>query len=602
MRFLKRMLADSHPRHLATARAALRSLVLCTTLSITCALTAFSQESASDSLLAESTPPQVSAVNTEGTLVLMTTAWQRALNGIQTNDVKAVNDAVLQVEELRKNAGYRSVDDYSMVLIRAGEAALADGDIDSAAFYTRSALRLSPDSPRILLDSAPMVYYTGVGSATSNVWAALMHLPRSPVLCISIVARSIYPVLLAITMAVYIILMLYIVFWMSDLLRGMAGYFPPYIRGIATPLVTVILLAVPISFGPLICAVAWSLVLWISDRRRRWPCLMTGVLLLAWSFVAPLREKLFLWSEVPGTRVVLDVTSGTLGGIDNFELETHLKKNPEDGAGWFILGQLKRKSGDYAAARVALARAEMLLSGNPSVVIELATVYALQGEVVEAQRLIEDAHKAGASSAEYYFNRSKIEMLQLDTAAARESMLQAERKDGALARELKQREESLGHENAVTYADARLSMWTLLGTLAQVELKNADAAPQALFPGFGTGAMAILAVGLFGAAMIPPSSRKGRRVSPYYTEYVPSNVVMTFLKLVPGGQWIIENRPIRGAIILGFFLILAMPLVAWPADARLLLEQVPSIWSGYLVLFCVMTLGIVSWGLLRGDR
>lgn len=536
------------------------------------------------------------------TLDQVSTFWRQALQGMKSNDLKVVNDAVLEVERLRTHAGYRSTEDYSLALIRAGEVALTKGKLDEAAFYTRWAVRLSPDSPRVLLDSAPMVYYTGVGSGFANVWTALTHLPSSPVLCITLVTKSIYPVLLAITIAAYLILVLYIVFWISDILRGMAGYFSPYIRGLATPLATVGLLAAPLSFGPLICAVAWSLVLWISDRRRRWPCFVTGTLLIMWSVIAPVREKLLQWSEIPGTQVILDVTSGTLGGIDTFELEKHVQSAPDDGAAWYVLAQLKRKAGRYSEAVSALTRADKYLPGNTSVSVELATVSALQGDLARARQLLDDAGKAGESSAEFYFNRSKIEMAQLDMGAARTSLLEAQRLDPELVRGLKAREDSIGSDSAVTYADPRLSMWDLFNTFSTTEVPEGDAAARALLPGFSGKTAGGLGLALILAGLIPISSRRSRRVSPYYAEYVPNNIALTIMRLVPGGEWVVENKPVKGLAILSVAVLAAMPLAAWPADARSVLEHLPNVAASYTVIFAIVLLGLVSWGLVRGER
>src|SRR5262249_48313019 len=151
---------------------------------------------------------------------------------------------------------------------------LAHGDVDGADYYTRHALALSPESPRVLFDSLSLVGTLGIASPWRVGLQAVFFIPSDPSLLVDIVVHSLYPSMWALTIAAYVVYVLFCFFWLVELLRTVAHWFPTHIRGMAAPTLTFAILAVPIFWGPIACLLVWGLFVWLTDRRRRWPCLL----------------------------------------------------------------------------------------------------------------------------------------------------------------------------------------------------------------------------------------------------------------------------------------------------------------------------------------
>jgi tetratricopeptide (TPR) repeat protein len=506
-------------------------------------------------------------------------AWKETRAAVQREDVSSVHEQVQALVKLRDQAGASAFQEFSLFLIAEGERLFSERKLDEAAVMARSALQLSPHDPTILSRVAGLAEKTKVGSQLGLLLAAVGRVGASPQLLTTLAGYSIVPFLVSLTAAVYLAFVLFVAFWVPDILRGMTQYFPAYLRGIMAPMIVTVWLIAPIALGPLTALVAWSLLVWTSDRRCRWTCAIAAAVILAWVALLPVRDRIVAAMRNDGAQTVLRIASGTLGSQDQFYLRQRLRDVPDDGAAWFLLAQQLRKSGEITLALEALQKAGQSLKDQDAVTMESATLSALKGDLGRAKELLRELGEAGVSSAEYFYNRSKVEFLDLDTGAARDSLLAAEKADPLMTSTMRTREADVGAESPVGYADPKLSTWWLIFHTIRSAAPDGSNSLQLLdrlMPGFGSTGAAAVACGLLILCAVPPS-KKRRRILPYYGEYVASPLVTTALEIIPGGAAVTEMRPLRACIALMCFCGIILPALGWPVEARELGLQVPMV-------------------------
>ena len=527
--------------------------------------------------------------------------WLEVTAAVAGNHLKDVHEKLQRIEALRNEAGVADLEEYSIFLLEQAKIALrgAEKDVDTAAFYTRKALQLSPTSPRVAFHAVQLVGVTGVGSSWRQLLSAVFGLKHSPLILASVLGGLLYPVLWAVTLAAYVVYVFYITFWMPDVLRQVAPYFPIKYRGYATPIATGSFLFIPIFFGPIMCLLCWALLLWLVENKRIWPTLLSGVVIGLWGVLIPIRETMMHWLTEPGTAAMLRVSSGVVGSLDRFELERLVKARPHDGAAWFIYGQLLRKEGSYQLALEAQHEADKWLGPQPWTLEETGIVQLLLGDTEAAKVSLDKAQKLGLKSAEFYYNLSKVSFEELDTASVRSNLSMAERMDPAVMKILKEREQQLGPDHPASFADIHLPVSVLFGSFFQRRQAEADSVAQGIMPGYSSFAFSIIGVSLCALPLFRFRKKKKReRVSAYYGEYVVPQTIVILTRLCPGGSWVIAKRPWLAFLSLAVVLVTLMPLIGWPADARIFLDVFPESILTLGALFAVATLSVSVFSLV----
>lgn len=519
--------------------------------------------------------------------------WARTVQASKAEDLKAVNTFVAELDRLKLQADISALDSYALFMVRQGQVAFKKGDRETAAFYARKALQLSPRSPVVLAISLPLVRQTGTASTASQVMKIAQQFWRHPNVALRVVKHAIYPALLALTLGVLVALALTFAFKAETLFRGLSRAMPTTLRGLATPFLMLIVLAAPLCIGPLWTLFVWSLCLYLILPQHRWLGFAAGTLLALWGTVLPIRESLKSWLEDPGIQAMLDVASGVFSASDKAKLEALSHERSNDGPLFFALGQVLRRHGEYKRADEAFLRAEMLLGAQPWTLAQRAVTAYLDGRLESSDQLFKEAEAAGISSAEFYFNYSKTKFELMDTTSARIFLTRAIQKDRDLAKSLEAREQMLGTQSRLAIAEIQLPFYRVLSSALSPTTsirQNYEGVANALMP--GCTPPHILSAGvLLICCFFLIRKRKSRTVPlSSYPTLLPARALRHALMLIPGGAWIRAERPVWCFIIISACALLVMPLLEWPMESRFLVDVFPELMPYYVCFVSLFAL------------
>ncbi len=530
---------------------------------------------ASGSLLAEdSVPERFQQISVD---------FRRALNAGSLQDLR---QSAADLEALMVEAGFVSAEGLSGELLKAGMAAAQRGNTGYAEELLQIAERLSPSSPVILLRSVPLKKeLRGSGAGLLQMLNGLQYVWGSPALMLHGLVNIIYPVMWALTFALYAAFALYFMYHIQDILRKSARLFPVSLRGLLVPVAVLAALCVPCFLGPLWCLAAWACLFCFLVPGRRWVGLCTGLLLLAWSGAITVRENLASWLQEPGVEAMLRVHSGVFDRHDKQLLAKLSADRPADGAAAYAYAQVLKRYEEYAEADRVFARAGELLGRQPYTKAERGLMAFLLGKDAEAERLMAEAEKDGLASASFFLNYSKVKFEAMEVQSSLDYYKKAREKDRERVELFKSRENRVGVRSVKSSADILLPTRFILFS----SLKNAPSGARssrmasALLRGFTPGSLAILGGVLIGLFIITGlSAEAAARARSYYREYEPSCLLLWLLRIVPGGAWIPAQKPALTFVSLTASFILLMPLLGFPAESNLLLAAVADFYWGYL--------------------
>lgn len=528
--------------------------------------------------------------------------WGHVLQGISDKDLKKVHDAANELDTFRVQAGFSDLEDYSLFLADEGARRLETGDIESSAFYARKALQLSPNSPSVAFRTLPLVYETGVVPLTGQLSFVFTRSWRDPRILLTVVNNLAYLLLWGALFGLYLAFVLHFSYHIKAALTSVARLLPHSVMGIAAPVITFFILAVPCVLGPVWCLGVWSLIVLMLSTQRRWLTFLTGVLFVTMAVVIPLREQLGAWLRDEGVQSILRISEGAFSDLDRARLASVVARRGEDPVAAYVYGQYLRKHEEWDDAERAFLKAEALLGQQGWTIAQRGLIQYLRGNVEEASRLFEKAEKDGLRTPQLLFNYSKIKFELLDTEGSMQLSLDAQRMDPRFMNEMKQREEVLKRKavaeislppHVVVRESLDLSAPLPSAALDRITLLlKGGSVRLLLFSG-------IILIALF--FLIGERKRRARFHS-YYSQYRPSPFLESFLRFLPGGAWIIVGKPATAAGILGVFFVMAFPLVGWPYGSDTLLDALPVIKPWYAVGLAILWLVICFIGYAKENE
>jgi tetratricopeptide (TPR) repeat protein len=546
--------------------------------------------------------PDRSAADIATVLERLDAACRKVAQVLPTGKVAEIHENLKEVIRLQSEAGVGGLHEFSIALIKEALVRKVKKEIDAARYLLKKAIEISPQSSEVRFNAITLGSSLGEFSSLKAFMEALTLVPSDPSTGVKIIFHTLYPVAWSITIGVYVAFLIFCFFWIVDLLRQSALFFPFQYRGLAAPIFTGILLLLPIPLGPVVSVATWGLFLWILDRRRRWAIVSAAFVVLVWGFVSPIRERMGLWLERPGHKVLLSYSSGALGGADRYLLEQLSKESNAPGAALFAYGQLLRRYGDYSSSLKALDAAQRLLPGVSEVASERAVVYALLGNYDAARKDMESAESGGLRTAEHLYNFSRVAAEALDTAGSREYLLEASAVNDSVVQSLRAREDVLGTRHPSAYANVTLPLTVLLGSFWEDTFAPKEYKASILALGVSPFILVAVGLGLLLLVAIPVNTKSKRRLSPYYAGYQPSSVVLYLMRLLPGGPWAMRQNPLVACVLFAIGSFLSMPLIGWPMECRWLMELFPSWAPTYFTIIGVMTLALVIVGFIRSEE
>ena len=513
-------------------------------------------------------------------------SWKAVVDALAVRDSSAIHQQVAALNKLRIEAGFESLEDFSLSLIAAAKENLQRGDKSLAALLLRESFELSPASPCVMLASAILAGKTGVASTGSQLFRALRVSWYHPALVVKGLKSAIYPLLWSLTLALYLTLGLMIALRMRELFREIARRLPLGLRPVGTPLIVAMLLIGPCFLGPLWCLFVWGSLLLLTISGMRWLVFSTGALLLLWGSAVPLRESLALWLDDPRIEALLQVAAGGYAPADAALLANLKAARPGDGTVQYTYGQLARRLGNYEQSEAALGQAEAIFGDQPYTKAQRGLVAFSRGDYSGADLLFADAEKLGLGSTEFFFDYSKIKLELLDVSGSQAYYQKGRDKDAVMTDILQRREDVLESEDKKLVAELRLPLNLILSSATEPQdgvKQRADLVASAMMPGVPLGGLLILGTLLLLASLRVADTKPIRGVG-YFEKYQTSRIVTNAIRITPGGAGVILGRPLWTVGVLSVSIFLTMPLVRWPLESTVLLDAVPEFLNYYLLI------------------
>lgn len=536
-------------------------------------------------------------------------AWTSVVNAIAAADLNATNKAIDQLDRAKVLSGYEALEDYSLYLVAQAQRSLEKKDFDSADFYTKKAIALSPTSPRILVRTLPLVNALNL-DLLHHIYKIAIYSLINPNLILVLVSSLIYPSLWALTIGLYLSVLIYFCFNFKGLSQELARHMSSGVRGLCAPFVCLLVLIIPCAFGPIYSLATWSVCIFIFCKKDRLFGFIAGVIICLWGLLIPIRESLNIWLKQEGIQVMLNVSSGYVqamlnvasgyySNVDRVELEDLLLKRKDDGVVYYSYGQLLRRTGDLKLSEEAFIKAEMLLGQQPWTKAQRAIVAFLQGDLQKSDQLFAEAQNLGIKSAEFYFDYSKVKFELLDTTGSQALFKKASQIDPELARVFRDRENAFGIRSNHALAEIRLPIRKIIISALkpiegsydqQIKLSNIIA------PLLSPPKLSILGLILIIAYFFIDPSHKSKRKIVYFDNFKRSGLIVAALRVFPGGAWIVSGQILAGFTIITLITLFSLPLLSWPGDLSIILQFKDSFYDYYLYAYLSIVAVLTTFG------
>jgi tetratricopeptide (TPR) repeat protein len=524
--------------------------------------------------------------------------WSELLRYAKEQKLHKVHEIVGELIQKRNESNYESLDEYSLVLLQLAKSCLQSHSNDDATFYVKSALRLSPTSPLVLLHGLPLMSATGVASPGNTMWRVVKSFWYYPELSLQAVKLFIYPLLWALTFTLVFAFGLLFGVATPELLASVGSYIPRPLRTTIAPIILPFLILSPVLLGVLWTLIVWALIgITLLNRKTILP-LMVSISIILWGTLLPLRENIEAWLNDEGVKSMLRITSGSFRKDDIRRVENLRERRSSDPVVSYSLGQVLLRDGAYDEAEEAFNQAEKILQSQPWTVAEKGLIAYRRGDYEEANRLHIEAHEKGLETPGFLFNYSKVAFGKLETAQARDLFLQARRKNSELVETLIEREILIGNQ---ALAEIKLPSYLVMKyswfedpdankeSKKRLDILMMKMNPSHILP-FG-----VLLAFLSFMAYIKKEARKplashGRLSLP--------RMVLFFGQIIPGGVFIVFGRELIGFWIMTLFSFLSFPLIEWPSEARLPFLWYSTLTPYYIMAFCFAWVTLCLIGIL----
>ena len=527
------------------------------------------------------------------------TRWQQVTADIEALDLEKADESISALDGLRRRAGFTAFEDYSLELLRRAHASSAAGEGDLSRFYLRQAQRLSPASPEVAFRALGLKEAGGIVSPLMVLKLFMADIKTDPSLLLRVLAGGVVPLLWALTAALYATFAMVLLSEFGPVIRRFAMLFPANRRGLAAPPILTVILCLPCFLGMHWSILVWSLVLAGLLAERRQLVYLAAVLFLLWSQLLPVSKNLTLWLGDPDVRAMLKTSAGVYVPGDEGALWLLSSRRPGDASVKFTLAQVLLREGRFDKAEEVLASAEEAGGPQAEIAMERGIAAFLQGQTQAAGRYFASAEGAGASSAEFLFNYSKVKLELLDTESSQAMLQRAEKLQPQMLSEYGRRENELGIRNPLSWPRTGLPLSTLLKSAftndPQLD-RVVKHAMRGIMPASGSGFLALCGLALLILASVRGAGRKAALSQRGFGAFSIAPGVRLTLKFLPGGSYALAGKAGSSFVLLCIFCLAALPFAMdLPGLATL---QNTVAWSAYkigvillAVVFCLLSLG-----------
>lgn len=196
------------------------------------------------------------------------------------------------IDNLLVDAGHGGVRSFPELSLDVLNVAVSEKAPERRAFLLRTAIRLSPESPRLLLVASRTAFAEGIPGGWDALRRALSVLPLSPALTVSLGSDLFVVMLLSLTMGLFLLAACQLAASGAQLIEGIGDILPGNCRGILAPVILALVLIAPLPFGILSALAVWCFVVAIFLPSCRWCGALAGVTALSWALLMPVSQAI----------------------------------------------------------------------------------------------------------------------------------------------------------------------------------------------------------------------------------------------------------------------------------------------------------------------
>lgn len=492
------------------------------------------------------------------------------------------------VAERMRHLDLSSAERWSMELVDYAEVALSEEDYAYASALVRWALELSPHSARVGIRAMRVGHLSGHQSFSDQLIDVGRRVVDDRVFQFSVISNATYPLLLACTVTLYILMVLSFSVGLNAPLRWVGLRAPLKLRGIVAPLLVLPLLVLPVLKGPLWALLIGSLVLLIVLPRRRWLVFQVGVLLGLWGALIPLRESFQTALGSSATTEFVRAGSGVFELSDRIAVEALAVNHPVSAEVQYVLGVLLRRDGQLDEAEARLTKAEALWRQQGSAHERLALAQRgllayLTEDYPRADKLLAAAESQGLSGSQLTLSKAQVAFGALAIDKSLELSTEAERSSPTLTTVLRAREERFGHRSPLALTEFPLPWHIAFRSVVEsaapqvIPVTNRiESVGQALMPGASPVLMGVAGLFLLVAFLLRAAPARKIRPEILYAAGPPSKPLRLLIRLIPGGTLVWAGSSVLAALVLVVPIALMFPFIGWPGSTEDIFSAAPT--------------------------
>ena len=537
------------------------------------------------------------ALNYRQAVESMTQAWQRAHRAMLEGDAAAAREWIRSVVRERDRSGFTDLSDQALITLSQAVEEANRGNDHAAALLLEAAETLAPTDGIVTLKAAPIRHRLLGSGHWTGILAGVGELLRDPFQMVALAVGAIYPVLWAVTAAVYLVAVFALA--QSVLKLSRRGAIGENRRRLIVVLCVAFAAA---AVGPVYGAGLIACVLLGTRQRLHAPLVLcTGIMFILWGVAVPLREQLATWSRDSEIQALVRRAQGQFRMGEESAIErcnTQSKLYPEDSLIPLLCARILRVEGKLEAAERSAEQALIRSGNSPDARYEAGLVSLARGEYEEALDHLHAINLRGARASAVAFALSKALFERGETTASEQALADAIAENPDAVRRWQERESDLGIRHPAAFPRTPYQVSEILasalhprmGVNASVEAKVAI-----LTPGFDARGLSLAGMVLAVFALIA-----GRSLAQGPHQRGDSNLRMFHL-LLPAWDLVWRGRDTVAIAILSLGILFILPVVRWPADVAVLTALVPEVvvTFGFLALAWYGALMTAVW---RGER
>ena len=518
----------------------------------------------------------------------MSSTWKEVRKAIRAEDWASIPSLIDRFDAQRKKYAYSGLHSISMELIDFAHNVLDKGNKEQAYLLSQYAQQLSPGAPSVILASIPIVREArGASSALVSVREMLSFFHRTPDVLILLTDVFLYPILFVFGLALFLSLGLCLSKDMVLIMRRMAAMLPLTIRGYLTPPLVAFLLMAPLLGGIYVALVCWSLITVFIVPRYRFFCLATGILLIGWATVIPLKENIHAWIVSDKIRVMRQVLAGSFEpGYESAFKELQAER-PDDPLVPYAYALLLVQGNEYRRASELFDSLESERYLKPWILVQRGNMYMKQGKFQKADEMYDAAEAKGINTAEFFINRSRVKSKRMKTRESREYLKRAVSLDSMIVSESTDEEAATSvtqsegiHVKPVYLPATYVFSSTLLPAITSI--KPYDVRAQTIIPGVSMLHLCILGVALVCLSIFVRRQVSDHQVRLYFPRYKTPAIWKYLVLIIPGAGWFVSRHPIWGLVAVTLFLLCCAPLLPLPEHTLIVYGLVEDFFVPYI--------------------